>query len=172
MDQKATSQQANAQQEFESDLWRAIKADRTVMLGLVDDREARVRPMTAMLEGERGGPVWFFTAIDNPLVAALADGPAPAAAQFASKGHDLFACIHGQLALDNDRAAIDRLWNPFVAAWYEGGKSDPKLALLRFSVERAEVWKDASSIVAGIKILLGFDPKREYRDKKADIALH
>ena len=26
---------------------------------------------------------------------------------------------------------IDRLWNPFVAAWFEG-KDDPKLQLLRF----------------------------------------
>ena len=31
-----------------------------------------------------------------------------------------------------DPKTIDRLWNPFVAAWFEGGKSDPKLALLRF----------------------------------------
>ena len=36
-----------------------------------------------------------------------------------------------------DRAAIDRLWNRFVAAWFEKGKDDPKLALLRFDPERA-----------------------------------
>jgi general stress protein 26 len=49
-----------------------------------------------------------------------------AIATFASKGHDLFATLHGSVSLDNDRAVIDRLWNRFVAAWYEGGKDDPK----------------------------------------------
>ncbi len=54
-----------------------------------------------------------------------------AIATFASRGHDLFAAVHGRLSVDTDRAVVDRLWNRFVAAWYEGGKDDPKLALLR-----------------------------------------
>ena len=37
--------------------------------------------------------------------------------------------------------------------------------------ERAEIWEDASSLVAGIKMLLGFDPKKEYRDKVAEVRL-
>jgi len=65
----------------------------------------------------------------------------------------LFATLHGGLTIDNDRAAIDRLWNRYVAAWYERGKDDPKLALLRLDAERAEIWLDASSLVAGIKML-------------------
>ena len=60
---------------------------------------------------------------------------------------------------------------PFVAAWYEGGKDDPKLALLRFDAERAEIWLDASSFVAGIKMLLGADPKQDYKDKVAEVTL-
>mgnify|MGYP006140606399 CR=1 FL=1 len=44
---------------------------------------------------------------------------------------------------------IDRLWNPFVAAWYQEGKDDPKLALLRLDAERAEIWENGSSLIAG-----------------------
>ena len=40
---------------------------------------------------------------------------------------------------------------PEEGAWYEGGKTDPKLALLRLDPEKAEIWLDASSIIAGIK---------------------
>ena len=94
-----------------------------------------------------------------------------AIATFASKGHDLFATIHGRLSLDNDGAVIDRLWNRYVAAWYEGGKDDPKLALLRLDPERAEIWGDASSFVAGIKMLIGIDPKQDYKDKVAEVSL-
>ena len=93
-----------------------------------------------------------------------------AIATFASKGHDLFAAVHGNLSVSNDRAAIDRLWNPFVAAWFEG-KDDPKIALLRLEPERAEIWLDGSSVVAGIKMLFGFDPKKDYKDNVAEVAL-
>jgi len=33
----------------------------------------------------------------------------------------------------------------YVAAWYEGGKDHPKLALLHLDPKRAEIWLDASS---------------------------
>jgi len=75
------------------------------------------------------------------------------------------------VSLDNDRAVIDRLWNRFVAAWYEGGKDDPKLRLLRLDPDQGQVWADASSLVAGVKMLLGIDPKKEYRDKVAKVDL-
>jgi general stress protein 26 len=56
-------------------------------------------------------------------------------------------------------------------AWFEKGKDDPKLALLRLDAERAEIWLNGSSIAAGIKMLLGADPKKEYRDNVAEVAL-
>lgn len=76
-------------------------------------------------------------------------------ATFASKGRDLFAAVHGTIRVDTDRAVIDRLWNRFVAAWFEGGKEDPKRTLLRLDPDSAQIWGDASSFVAGVKILLG-----------------
>jgi general stress protein 26 len=66
---------------------------------------------------------------------------------------------------------IDRLWNRFAAAWYEGGKDDPKLELIRLDAEHAKIWLDESSLFAGIKILLGVDPKADYADKVADVTL-
>jgi general stress protein 26 len=156
-------------QELEARFWKALKSDMTMMLGLDGVEDGHARPMTAQIEGARG-PIWFFTARDNTIVQKLAKGNR-AIATFTSKGHDLFATIHGQISLDNDRATIERLWNRFIAAWYEGGKDDPKLALLRLDAERAEIWLDASSLVAGIKLLLGVDPKQHYKDKIAEVAL-
>jgi hypothetical protein len=43
--------------------------------------------------------------------------------------------------------------------------------LLRLDAERAEIWLDASSLVAGLKILLGADPKQTYKDKVANVEL-
>jgi general stress protein 26 len=141
----------------------------TMMLGLDGVEDGHTRPMTAQVEGDRG-PIWFFTSKDTALVQKLGRGNR-AIGTFASKGHDLFATVHGRLSLDNDRDVIDRLWNRYVAAWYEGGKDDQKLALLRLDAERAEIWLDASSLVAGLKILLGADPKQTYKDKVANVEL-
>jgi general stress protein 26 len=139
------------------------------MLGLDGVEDGHARPMTAQLEGERG-PIWFFTAKDNAIVQSLAKGNR-AIATFASKGHDLFATVHGSLHVDDNRAVIDKLWNRYVAAWYERGKDDPNLALLRLDPEQGEIWLDASSFVAGLKMMLGTDPKQDYKDKVAKVAL-
>src|SRR3546814_8861430 len=61
-------------------------------------------------------------------------------AQFAAKGHELFACISGTLVSESDRTVLDKLWSNSIAAWYEGGKDDPKLVLLRFDLDDAEIW--------------------------------
>jgi general stress protein 26 len=156
--------------DFEEKLWKALRSDRTVMLGINGVDESHTRPMTAQYEHERG-PIWFFTSTDNALVQALSAESARAVATFASKGHDLFATIHGRLSVDTDRAVVDRLWSRYVAAWFERGKDDPKLALLRLDAENAEVWIDASSVMAGVKLLLGVDPKQSYKDKVANVPL-
>ena len=139
------------------------------MLGLDGVEDGHSRPMTAQFEGDAGGPIWFFTANDNAVVKKLGNGHRAIAA-FASKDHELFASIKGNLSMDTDRAVVERLWNPFVAAWYEG-KDDPKLALLRLDVEHAEIWLNASSLLAGVKMLLGVDPKSDYQDKVAEVDL-
>lgn len=156
-------------QELEQKFWDALKSDMTLMLGLDGAEDSHMRPMTGLVERD-GPPIWFFTARDNAIVAALGAHDRAIAA-FSSKGHDLFAALHGRLAVDNDRAVIDRLWNPYVAAWYEGGKDDPKLVLLRFDADRAQIWENATTLFAGIRLLLGADPKAEYRDKVAEVPL-
>jgi general stress protein 26 len=156
-------------QELEAKFWKSLKSDRTMMLGLDGIEDGHARPMTAQFENDRS-PIWFFTSKDSTIVRSAGPGHR-AIATFASKGHDLFATLHGTLRVDNDRAAIDRLWNRFVAAWFEGGKDDPKLALLRLDAEQGEIWLDDSSLFAGVKMLLGIDPKEDYRDKVATVSL-
>lgn len=156
-------------QELEQKFWKALKSDRTIFLGLVGADDGHAQPMTALVEGD-SGPLWFFTTKDNGLVQALAQG-GRAMAHFASKGHDVWATLDGNLATSEDRAVIDRLWNPFVAAWYEGGKDDPKLQLLRLDAEHAQIWLNENSMFAGIKMLVGIDPKKDYADKVAEVSL-
>lgn len=154
-------------EELEAKLWAGLRSEMTVMLGMVDET-APSRPMTAQFEGDEDrGPLWFFTSQDSELVRA---GGGAATAVYMAKGHDLFARIEGRLTETTDPAMIEKLWNPFVAAWYEG-KDDPDIALLRLDLESAEIWENASSLMAGLKALFGAKPQEDYRDKVAEVPL-
>lgn len=157
--------------EITEKFWKAIKSDRTMMVGLAGVGESLAQPLTAQLDdGREEGPIYFFTAKDSDLVQDMGARHA-ATGYFAAKGHDLFASVEGELVADNDRATLERLWNPFVAAWFEGGKDDPNLQLLRFEPGRAQIWLNDHSLLAGVKLLLGRDPKASYADKTADVRL-
>jgi general stress protein 26 len=153
--------------ELEAKFWKHLGDDRTLMLGA---EGIAPRPMTAIAEHERT-PLWFFTSIDTDLGKALdASTGMQATASFVAKSHELFATIEGRLARDSDRGVIERLWNPFIAAWFEG-KDDPKLRLLRMDAADAHVWLNENSLLAGVKLLLGSDPKESYKDKAGDVDL-
>lgn len=156
--------------ELEEAFWSALKSDRTIMLGLIGEDGAHTRPMTAQVDAETGNAVWVFSSKETELVQRLGSAAKASFFTFVSSGHDVFAAIEGQMSVRNDTAMIDKLWNPFVAAWYEGGKSDPKLALLKFEPSRGEIWRDGSSLLAGLKLLLGADPKEDYKDNVARVS--
>jgi len=155
--------------EIKQKFWKALTSDMTLMVGIDGVQRGHPRPMTALLDGDEG-PIWFFTSKTNNLVELLPRDNR-AIATFTSKGHDLFATIHGDLHVDQDRSIIDRLWNPYVAAWFKGGKDDPLLTLLRLDPKQAEIWLDASSLMAGLKTLIGIDPKKDYKDSTAKVDL-
>jgi general stress protein 26 len=153
--------------ELEARFWKHLNDDRTLMLGT---QGIAPRPMTAIAEDDRA-PLWFLTSVDTDLGERLdASRGLDAVASFAAKNHALFAMITGRLVADNDRAVIDRLWNPFIAAWFNG-KDDPKLRLLRMDATEAHVWLNENSALAAIKLMLGTDPKESYKDKAGDIDL-
>jgi general stress protein 26 len=152
--------------ELEARLWKELRSEMTVMLGLDGARDGHTQPMTAIFDDSTDNTLWFFTTKDNTLVQSHR-----AIASFTAKGHDLFATIHGAISEDTDPSVVERLWNPHVAAWYEGGKSDPRLCLIRLDPEKATIWKNGSSIGAAITRLLGKDPKDSYKDNMATVSL-
>ena len=160
--------------------WEELSDSPFVMLGLIGVEDSRTRPMTAQVDvpdggdASEGGEIYFFASRSESLVSALGSGHR-AVATYAGKGHKLFAHIHGDLSLSDDRAVIDRLWNPIIASWYKDGRDDPDLALLRFDTDSANLWKAETGSTlkaAAMKALFDVDPgKKEQRDNRADVQL-
>jgi general stress protein 26 len=159
--------------EIEDKLWSELKNSPFIMLGVQGTRDGATQPMTVQFEDQDrdAGVLWIFTANDHDLTRALGQSNR-AIASYSAKGHGLFASLRGTLTVHNDRAAIDRLWNPIVAEWYEG-KDDPKLALVRFDVEDAKIWKsDAEGFLKPvINKLMGRKPEAGMKEKVAEVSL-
>jgi general stress protein 26 len=155
--------------ELENRLWSELERSPFVMLGFCDSQEGQMRPMTAKVDDRR---IWFFGSKADHLVGEV-ERSRPVVAAFSSKGHDFFAAIHGRLVPETDPSMIDRLWEPSVAAWYERGRDDPQIALVRFDTDKAELW-DASGgslLKAAYYRMTSGDPAREAKDQKAEVTL-
>lgn len=155
--------------EIEAKFWKTLEAAPTMILGVAGARDGHGQPMTALFK-DRHSPLWFFTTTDNSLVESLNQSDR-AMAHYVSKGHDVFATLHGSLSVERSREIIDELWNAQIAQWYPGGRDDSKLCVLRLDAESAQIWLNASNFAAGIKRLFGSDPKQDYKDKVAEVAL-
>ncbi|MEQ8311299.1 MAG: pyridoxamine 5'-phosphate oxidase family protein [Sphingopyxis sp.] len=151
--------------DIKQQFWKALADSPNLMVGATGERDHHI-PMRAQLDKDANSAFWFFTATDNRLA-----GGGPAMAQFASKDHDLFACISGTLRRETDRAVLDKLWNNGVAAWYPGGKDDPKLLLLRFDLDDAEIWTADPGIKGLFKLATGMTMKEGELGQHGTVAL-
>ena len=161
---------AEQAQKLEKKFWSELEDSPFVMLGFSDSGDNQMRPMTAKVDGRR---IWFFGSKSDDLVGRV-QAPKQAVAAFAAKGHDFFAAVQGRLVPDNDPATIDRLWSPAVAAWYDKGRDDPDIALVRFATDKADLWEASggSLLKAAYHRIAGGDPGSEVaKDQRAEVAL-
>jgi general stress protein 26 len=170
---------AERAQELKEMFWKELKSSPFVMIGLQGVEDSRTRPWTAVVDwhdekntGE-GGDIYFFGAKSEAIVKGVSKSNL-VVCTYVAKGHDIFAHIHGTLELVNDRATVDKLWNPFIASWYKEGKEDPDLQLLRFDTSKAEIWKSetGATFVAAALRFIGRDPGKDHQQvNQAEVAL-
>jgi general stress protein 26 len=159
--------------EIEEKFWSELESSPFIMLGIEGARDGATQPMTVQFEDQDrdSGTLWIFTAKDHDLTRAMGQSNR-AIGSYSAKGHGLFASLRGTLQIANDRATIDRLWNPVVAEWYEG-KDDPKLALVRFDVEDAKIWLSTVSgfLEPAFNKLFGRKPEAGMKEHVAELSL-
>ena len=135
--------------QLKTDMWKKMEESPFVMVGPADG-STHSEPLTAQLDKDQVDTLFFFIGKDN----RVADKD-KLLLQFVSKGHDFFACMHGNGRIDTDRVLIDKLWNKQVEAWFPGGKDDANLALLRVDIHNAELWETDLSLTGRVKMLFG-----------------
>jgi general stress protein 26 len=152
--------------------WENLDDSPFMMVGLQGVEDSRTRPMTAQIDRQDrdkkdGGPIYFFASKTDGVGQDIGQGKR-AVATFAAKDHGLFAHVHGRLVPSDDRAVIERLWNPIIASWYKDGKDDPDLQLLRLDTDRADIWEASAGSTlkaAALKALFDIDPGKEHQSE-------
>lgn len=129
--------------------WNAL-ADSPFLMVHLARADAASQPMTAMLDKDAHGAVWFFMNRGNALAAG-----GPARADLSAKGHKLFASISGVLTAETDGAVFEKLWSDKVGAWFEGGKNSPSLLLMRLDIYNAEVWQVDMTVKGLLRLFSG-----------------
>jgi general stress protein 26 len=99
------------------------------------------RPM-AVADVEGAHCVWFVTSVDSPKAEEIRTDPRVSATFQANRK---FVALSGNAELVRDRAKIDALWKDVWKVWFPNGKDDPSIALIRVSVDDAELWDNAGA---------------------------
>ncbi|MDP5306343.1 pyridoxamine 5'-phosphate oxidase family protein [Paracoccus spongiarum] len=131
------------QTDLRDRFWDRLDDVNAGMLGLRSD--LRFVPMSHYADRDSAA-LWFITARQTDLARHLADGPQPALHLVTDGREGLFARIEGQISLSEDRAKLDELWNAVASSWFEEGRRDDDIQLLRFDAGEAEVWLTGGSL--------------------------
>lgn len=137
-----------------ADFWKTLDASPFVMLGIPAQGTHNI-PMTAQFGDDYPNTLFFYTTKDNRLAEGLGEGGTEAMMQFASKGHDFFACLRGHLTPINDADIRDKFWSSGEEAWFEGGKTDRNLQMLKFKLMDAEMWEADMDLKGRFKMVFG-----------------
>lgn len=127
-----------------------IEGVRTVMVTFVTpEGHLHAIPMTAQDNKDFDGTVWFIGTKKSELVQYIPDSPQVNLAYHS--GED-YISITGTAELVEDSAKLEELWSSAYNAFFEQGKEDPNVQLIRVECHGAEYWESSGKIATLFKL--------------------
>lgn len=126
--------------DFEKEFWKRL-AD--VKAGLMDV-EGRLFPMTPNLTQDDDGAIWFITAKGTDAAEA-ATARKDIRFAMADNGAGLHGYVNGGLSVSDDKDKLDQIWSIVASAWFDEGKQDHDLVLVKFVPRDGEIWLSTES---------------------------
>ncbi|RJU02020.1 general stress protein [Arthrobacter frigidicola] len=143
----------DTQQEGMQELRKILdKADIAILTTTNAQGQLVSRPL-AIHGKDFDGDLWFFTEDPSPKADEIRANPQVNVSVSTGKG---YLSIAGTASMTRDQAKIDELWGPSVSAWFENGRDDPAVALIKVDADTAEYWSmDAPRVVSAVKMVKG-----------------
>lgn len=145
------ARQTETKSEAIDQLWHRLDDTRTGMLW-IDGSDQHPQPMSHFADHDANA-LWFVTASDTDLARSLTV-PAEARFVYVSSKQDYHASLTGRLSIVDNPEKLDDLWNFAIAAWFEDGREDDKVRLLKLDLREAAVWASSgNAVLVGLKML-------------------
>jgi general stress protein 26 len=115
-----------------------------------DGERQRSRPLAAHID-RKAHTIDFLTDIDGHKDDQVAKFPTVSLA-FSDGKKNRYVAITGKAEINNDRAQIKKLWNPWAKAWWDSA-DDPKIRVIRVTPEDAELWDSPGRVASTVAML-------------------
>ena len=111
------------------------------------------------------GNIWYLFSSESDTFKNLQENN-KVSVLFSQPSDYNFLNINGTAEISVDQERIEKYWNNFVEAWFEKGKEDPRIRVLKVNVQDANYWdtktnklftffKVLASAVSGSKMDIG-----------------
>lgn len=107
-------------------------------------------PMTTQ-EQEFNGEIWFIGSKESDLVRSL-PGNNQVNLGYSNPQNNDYVSINGVAELIDDAAKLDELWSKGYEAFFDEGKADPKIQLIKVTANGAQYWEGSGRVVALLKM--------------------
>lgn len=96
------------------------------------------RPMS-LQECDQDGNLWFISSSDSNKNFEIKDDNR-VQLYFMNNGSSEYLSIFGKAYIYTDKNTIEDKWSPFASAWFEEGKDDPKVTIIRVTPDETYYW--------------------------------
>jgi general stress protein 26 len=127
------------EKEFET-LKEIIKDNKVAMMTTLDkEAEIRSRPMVTTKINDQG-VLWFFTTQSSTKAHEIRNYT-NVNITYMNSSKEEYVSVSGHAVLVSDKNKIDDLWYDELNDYFENGKANPDIALIRVEPVKAEYWK-------------------------------
>ena len=134
--------------DLKTEFWDRMGHVRSCMLGIKGD--GSLVPMSPRIDADLPGYIWFITAKGTDLGKGVTKDPQAAQLVIVDDSAGLYADVEGRLTHSTDPKALDEIWSTSAEAWFDKGRTDPDVCLMRFAPNMAEI---SITPVSGVKFL-------------------
>ncbi|RYY62672.1 MAG: general stress protein [Chitinophagaceae bacterium] len=139
---------------------KELAADQVCLFCTVFDGGIVSRPMGTMSVDDDGS-IWFMSRKGSEKNEQINQDD-KVYLQYLDNGKSHYLSLTGSASIITDRKKIEELWSPMAKAWFEEGKDDPAISLIRVQPEEGHYWdtkngklvtmlKIAASAISGYK---------------------
>ena len=115
--------------------WNNMNKIHVVLLGAGEDDPVPMSPLAR----QDDNAIWFITSSDHDTFEAAKSGTA-SKIYLGDSGGKMYGTITGRLTVSDDTDKLDELWSPMAAAWFDKGREDDSVRLMKYIPAEAEIW--------------------------------